>query len=200
MTTTHTQKTILPLTVEEPGNGTLEIWPLDTSEEFLWALFKDLFENWWDKIQYGILIQGGVLEFEPPCKPTKVGRLDGYLTVEFGKLGHMHLCIGWNHGYHCTPTAPDVAEVRLPSRVELYRKLNSKGEPTFWALRTFNSRQPQPEQTLTVYLRNPLLTEDMDFAERPDWSRLALWDHLRKTCLGLDPDPKDRTARHFSHD
>lgn len=189
-----------PLIVDEPGNGKLEIWRLDTSEEFLWTLFKDIFENWWDQIQYGILIQGGVLEFEPPCKPTKLGRLDGYLTVEFGKFGHMHLCIGWNTGYKCSPTPADVAALRLPSRVELYRKLNAKGEPTFWALRAFNSKTPEPEQTLTVYLPNPLLTPDMNYADPPDWSRLKLWDHLRKTYLGLDPDPKDRLAARFSHD
>lgn len=190
----------LPKIVEEPGNGTLEVWYLDTSEDSLWTLFKDLFENWWDKIQYGILIQGGVLEFKPPCKPNKLGKLDGYLTAEFGELGHMHLCIGWNSGYKCSPTPTEVSEIRMPSRVELYRKLNNKGEPTFWSLRTFNSRKPDAEQTLTIYLPNPLLTDDMNYADPPDWTRLQLWDHLRKQYLGLDPDPKDRTATRFSHD
>jgi hypothetical protein len=195
-----TAAAVAPITVEEPGHGRLEVWRLNTSEDFLWILFKDLFENWWHKIQFGILVQGGVLEFEPPCKPTKLGRLDGYLTVEFGKFGHMHLCIGWNTGWKCSPTAPDVAQLRLPSRVEIYRKLNAKGEPTFWALRAFNSKTPEPDQTLTVYLPNPLLTEDMDYADPPDWSRLALWNHIRKQYLNLECDPKDRLAIRFTHD
>lgn len=186
------------ITVHEAGTGTLEVWPLQTGEEFLWRLFSDLFENWWDKFQFGNLNQGGVLEFEPPSKPTKVGRYDGYLTVEFGHFGHLHLCIGWNSG--SAATEPAVAETRLPSRVELYRRLGADGAPTFWALRCFNNRQPQPEQTLTIYLLNPLLTRDMNYADVPDWSRLQLWDYLRKTYLGLDPDPKDRTATRFSHD
>lgn len=196
----NTTAELTPITVHEPGNGTLEIWRLDTSEDFLWTLFKDLFENHWDKIQFGILIQGGVLEFEPPCKPTKLGRMDGYLTAEFGAFGHMHLCIGLNTGWKCSPTAPEVAQLRLPSSVELYRKLNLKGEPTFWALRAFNSKKPDPEQTLTVFLPNPLLTHDMNYADPPDWSRLELWNYLRKQYLGLDPDPKDLQALRFSHD
>src|SRR5690349_25045295 len=120
-----------PLTVEELGNGTLQIWQFDTAEEFLRRLFEDLFMNHWQEIQYGILVQGGVLEFQPPGPPTKVGYLDGYLTVEFGKYGHLHLCLGWNSGYGCSPTAEAASRLRLPSRVELYRKLNGKGEPTF---------------------------------------------------------------------
>jgi hypothetical protein len=189
-----------PLVVEEPGNGVLHIWRLDTSEDFLFGLFKDLFENWWDKIQYGYLIQGGVLECKPRSAPVKLGRFDGYLTVEFGDSGHLHLCIGTNVGFMCSPTAPEVSRMRLPSRVELYRKVNYRGEPTFWALRTFNSALPRPEQTLTIYLPNPLLTEQMDYADPPDWSRLALWDHLRKCYLGIDSDPLDRTAKRFTHD
>jgi hypothetical protein len=35
----------------------------------------------------------------------------------------------------------------------------------------------------------------------PDWSRLALWDHLRSRWLGLaEPDPFDRSGRGFRHD
>ncbi|MBI1267886.1 MAG: hypothetical protein GC193_10705 [Cryomorphaceae bacterium] len=189
------------MTVEEPGNGILECWRLDTSEDFLRKLFEDIFVNNWHQIQYGILIQGGVLEFEPPCAPTKFGYLDGYLTVEFGEFGHMHLCVGWNTGYCCSKTNEAIARLRLPSRVELYRKLNLHGEPTFWGLRTFNSREPEPEQTLHIYLPNPLLTEEMDYADPPEWSKLSLWDHLRKHYLGIEePDPKDRMANRFSHD
>lgn len=187
--------------VEEPGNGKLEVWQLSTEESFLQKLFTDIFNNWWQEIQYGLLIQGGVLEFEPPCAPTKLGFLDGYLTVEFGHYGHMHLCVGLNKGYHCSPTPPDVAALRLPSRVELYRKLNVRNEPTFWALRCFNSRKPEAEQTLTIYLPNPLLTKEMDYADPPDWSKLALWYHLRREYLGLEEeDPTDRLAKRFTHD
>jgi hypothetical protein len=200
---TQTQQSSI---VDELGMGKLEIWQLSTSEDFLRTLFQDLFVNHWHEIQYGILVQGGVLEFEPPCAPTKFGYLDGYITVEFGKYGHMHLCVGWNKGVGCCPTPPHAAELRLPSRVELYRKLNNQDQPTFWGLRAFNSRKPDAEQTLHIYLPNPLLTKEMQFAPIPDWNRLALWDYLRKTYLaktyqGIEqPDAKDRLATRFAHD
>jgi hypothetical protein len=190
-----------PEVVDELGMGKLEIWSLDTSESFLRKLFEDLFLNHWQDIQYGILVQGGVLEFTPPCAPTKFGYLDGYLTIEFGELGHSHLCVGWSTGLGCYPTPAEVSQVRMPSRVELYRKLNDKDEPTFWGLRTFNSRKPDAEQTLHIYLPSPLLTRDMKFANPPDHSRLALWDYLRKTYLGIEEaDPRDRLAKRFMHD
>lgn len=196
---TNTLPTLLQ--VNEVGSGLLEIYRLSTEEKFLRQLFEDLFVNHWQEIEYGILVQGGVLEFQPPCVPTKFGYLDGYLTIEFGRFGHLHLCVGWNSGTGCVPSTEEVSRLRLPSKVELYRKLNHRGEPTYWGLRCFNSRKPDAEQTLHIYLPNPLLTEDMKHASEPDWSRLALWDHLRKTYLSLEqPDPKDRTAKRFSHD
>lgn len=187
---------LAPRAVHEPGLGDLEIFPLDTAEDFLFTLLKDLFENHWQTVQFGILIQGCVLEISPPSKPEKVARFDGYLTVEFGKW-HMHTCIGETTGRGCEPTPPDVAAHRKPSRAELYRKLNKHGQPTFWALRIHNGKD---EQVLTVFLPNPLLTEEMNLAKEPDWSKLALWDYLRKTYAGLEEDPKDRTARAFTHD
>jgi hypothetical protein len=194
---------LLPRRVEEPGIGTLEIWALDISEEFLRRVFEDIFLKHWHEIEYGILLQGGVLEITPLCAPTKCGIWDGYLTLEFGDTQHVHVCIGKTTGKGCTPTPPAVAAVRPPSRVEMFRKLNSHGQPTFWALRVLNS-EPVPVQTFIVYLPNPLLTGlsgEFAYANPPDWSKLELWDYLRETYLGIiEPDPLDRTARRFSHD
>ncbi len=193
----NTNSPFQPKLVHEPGMGTLEVFPLDTSEQFLFTLLKDLFENYWSEVQFGILIQGSVLELSAPQKPEKVALFDGYLTVEFGQWHHMHVCLGKSVGTGCEPTPPDVTEHRRPARAELYRKLNKNGHPTFWAFRMFNTKD---EQLLTVFLPNPLLTKDMQYQKEPDWSRLTIWDYLRKTYLGLDPDPKDRTAGKFSHD
>ncbi len=46
---------------------------------------------------------------------------------------------------------------------------------------------------------NPFLTEDLTFADRPDWTRLQLWDHVRKTYLGMPPDDRDRSGRRMMH-
>ena len=121
---------------------------------------------------------------------------DGYLTVEFGGW-HMHVCLGETTGKGCEPTPKEVSDHRRPARAELYRKLNKHGQPTFWGLRLFNGKN---EQLITVFLPNPLLTKKMAYAKKPDWSRLKLWDYLRKTYLGLEEDPKDRLAARFAHD
>ena len=41
---------------------------------------------------------------------------------------------------------------------------------------------------------NPYLTVEQKVLKEPRWEHLAMWDHLRKTYLGLDPDPLDREA------
>ena len=48
------------------------------------------------------------------------------------------------------------------------------------------------EQQITIMLPSPFLSDDQQLLPAADWSRLALWDHLRQKYLGLDPDPIDR--------
>jgi hypothetical protein len=184
-----------PKTIEELGNGTLEVWELEVSETFLNHLLTDLFENHWHEIVFGTLIQGSVFEVKVNRPPEKIGALDGYLTVDFGSW-HFHICIGHNAGTSRNPTSPELAQIRKTSRAELYRRLNPDGSVGSWGLRLFNGRD---ENQITVFLPNPFLSDEMKFLKQPDWSRLALWDKLRKTCLGLDPDPKDRSGKTMFH-
>lgn len=44
--------------VEEPGNGTLEVFPLPANESFLLELLTDIFINYWDVIHFGVHVQG----------------------------------------------------------------------------------------------------------------------------------------------
>ena len=81
------------MTVKEPDGATVEIFRLPTDEASLQALLRDLFEQHWDKITFGPLIQGAAWEIRAPHAPTHIGMLDGYLTVAFG-TSHFHLCIG----------------------------------------------------------------------------------------------------------
>lgn len=188
-----------PELVHDEAGQTLEIFQLDTSEASLFKLLKDIFENHWHEIQFGLLIEGSVIERELEEAPKKLSLYDGYLTIDFGKGGHQHLCIGENKGSGCyKPTPAALAYHRRTKRAELYRKLNPAGEPVFWALRFLNGHD---EQQLTIFLPSPLLTKEMNYQDPPDWSRLALWDHLRAEFLGLtEPDPKDRLAKKFTHD
>ncbi len=181
--------------VTEPGNGTLELFPLDTSATTLVPLCTELFRDHWAAIRFGILIQGSVLEIRAPAAPVTVAMLDGYLTVAFDAW-HLHICIDAHHGLD-RPVDPQLAHHRRTARAEFYRRLDPAARPVSWGLRLFNG---QGEQQLTVFLPNPLLDGDDQHPVSPDWTRLTLWDDLRRRYLGLDPDPRDRTAPRFVHD
>ncbi len=176
--------------VNEAGNGLLEIFPLSTETAFLQTLITDIFENYWDQIHFGTSVQGGVWEVRAPNAPVRVSMMDGYLTVDFG-LWHFHLCIGEHKGSRKNPCPPELAQHRRTARAELYRHLREDGRPSSWGLRLFNGKD---EQQMTVFLPNPYLTVEQKILKEPCWEHLAMWDHLRKTYLGLEPDPVDRDA------
>lgn len=184
-----------PRIVEEKGNGTLEIFALAPHEDTLFALFQDIFTNHWQQIHFGPLIQGAVFECRATEPPEHIGILDGYLTIDFGTW-HLHICIGEHKGSHNHPVDPELAHHRRTSRAEFYRRINQDGTPDSWGIRLFNGKD---EQQITIFLPNAFLSDNMEYLKEPDWSRLALWDTLRKEYLGLDPDPRDRSGRQFIH-
>jgi hypothetical protein len=63
-------------------------------------------------------------------------------------------------------------------------------------VRLYNGRD---EQMMTLMLPNPFLTNDQQIRDQPVWKQLELWDRLRATYLGLDPDPADRAGQGFQH-
>jgi hypothetical protein len=181
----------------DPDGATVEIFPLPTDEASLETLLRQLFEEHWQAITFGPLIQGAAWEMRAPHAPTYIGMLDGYLTVAFG-ASHFHLCIGPTRGPHHAPTPPALARHRQTARAELYRRLDHAGAPASWGLRLFNGAG---EQQLTILLPNPFLSPDGDkILREPDWSRLGLWDELRARWTGSpDPDPLDRSGKGFTH-
>jgi hypothetical protein len=176
--------------VEEEGMGTMEIFALSTDEAELRALLSELFTEHWDSIRFGTLIQGSVFEIAAPNAPHGITMLDGYLTVDFGSW-HFHLCIGEHRGSPGHPVSASLAQHRRTARAEFYRIVNG-GAPSSWGLRLFNGAG---EQQLTVMLPNPFLSEEHGLLDTPDWTRLAVWDALRSRYLGLDTDPRDRSAK-----
>lgn len=182
----------------DPDGATLDVYPLPTDEASLEELLTDVFQNYWQDITFGPIIQGAAWEIKAPCAPTTIGVLDGYITIAFGAT-HFHLCIGLTKGTKRAPTSEALAKHRRTARAELYRRFNRSGEPNSWALRLFNGHG---EQQATILLPNPFLAPATDKVLKvPDWSRLALWDHLRAKWLGLtEPDPLDRSGRGFRHD
>ena len=73
-----------PTTIDEPGLGRVEIFPVSTDEPALLALIKHIFSAYWETIVFGTLIQGAAWEVRAPGGPKKIGFLDGYVTVDFG--------------------------------------------------------------------------------------------------------------------
>jgi len=184
-------------TVKDPDGATVEVFALPTDEASLEALLREVFEQHWDKITFGPLIQGAAWEIRAPHAPTHIGMLDGYLTVAFG-ISHFHLCIGPHKGPPNDPAPEALARHRRTARAELYRRLDRSGAPASWGLRLFNGAG---EQQLTILLPNPFLSAEGDkLAQEPDWSRLALWDDLRARWTGsAGPDPFDRSGMRFTH-
>lgn len=180
--------------IEEEGMGVLEIFPIAAEEAVLRRLLTELFTEHWQAVRFGTLIQGAVFEIAAPNAPERISMMDGYLTVDFGAW-HFHLCIGEHRGSAKNPVSPDLARHRRTARAELYRNVTG-GAPISWALRLFNGGG---EQQLTVMLPNPFLSDHMGLLKKPDWNRLFLWDSLRATYLGLDPDARDRSAPAFVH-
>lgn len=181
-------------TVEEEGLGTVEIFPLPAEEALLKDLLTEVFRESWREIRFGILIQGAVFEIAAPGAPQRISMRNGYLRVDFGAW-HFQLCIGEHRGSPERPVSSGLAIHRRTARAEFYRVLGEDA-PTSWGLRLFNGAG---EQQLTVMLPHPFLAQDMSVLAAPDWSRLALWDRLRKRYLELDADPRDRSGRRFVH-
>jgi hypothetical protein len=179
----------LSITRHEFGTGPVEAFPLSTDADFLFGLLKDIFENHWEKIVFGTLVQGAVFEIRVADAPRRIRMNDGYLTVDFG-FWHFHVCIGPHRGPSRNPTPPELAQFRRTARAEFYRILNDDGTPRSWGLRLFNGGG---EQQLTIFLPSPFHADDR-MLKQPDWSRLELWDQLRARYLGAEPDPLDRAG------
>ena len=179
-----------PAIVDADGGGREQRWPLPTDEHSLVDLVHLCFEEYWDDIWFGVLVQGAAWEVAAPNPPKRISMNDGYATVDFGRW-HFHLCIGAHKA-----SGPELGRIRRCARAELYRRIGDDGCPTSWGARLFNGRD---EQMMTLMLPNPFLTNDQQIRDEPAWGQLELWDRLRANYLGLDPDPLDRSGKGFRH-
>ncbi|OCC24196.1 hypothetical protein MB02_07995 [Croceicoccus estronivorus] len=172
------------------GRRKADVWPLPLDETFLETLFRDLFHNHWQGLTFGPMIAGGAYELRCPEQPQRISYGGGYLTVHWGRFGHFHLCLGESRA------DPETAAHRRPSKAELVRGMDKHGNPVTWSLRVENGKG---ESTLSIYFPNPFLTDEDGLAERPDWSRLALWHYALETYAGHQPDGRDTAGQGFGH-
>jgi hypothetical protein len=178
-----------PDIVETEDGGKEQLWPLPADQKNLLDLLHLCFDEYWDDIWFGIIMQGAAWEVAAPNAPRKIAVLDGDATVDFGRW-HFHLCIGKHRG-----ASPEMRKVRPCARAELYRRFGRDGHPSSWGVRLYNGRD---EQMMTLMLPNPFLTNDQQLREDPMWEQLELWDRLRERFLGLGPDPLDRTGHRIT--
>lgn len=171
------------------GGSREQHWELPADPASLERLVRLLFEDYWQEMWFGVIIEGAAWEVAAPNAPQKITMYDGYVTVDFGRW-HFHLCIGEH-----TASGPELGRIRRASRALLYRGVGSDDTPTMWGVRLFNGRD---EQLATFMLPNPFLTPTQSIEPHPVWDRLQAWDQIRSEFLGLDPDAQDRTGAGFA--
>ena len=79
---------------------------------------------------------------------------------------------------------------------EALTRLDGSGAPVAWGGRFFNGKG---EQQMSIFFPRSFITDEQQIAEKPDWSRLAMWKDLSWRYLCREPDPKDRSGTRFSH-
>jgi hypothetical protein len=181
-------------TVRGPDGRSEDIWALPTGEEYLRALFTDLFDNHYEQISWGPLLAGAAYELKAPRKPTSITHSDGYLTVHWGDKGHFHLCIGDITVPAGRANAAELIAERRPSRVEFFRQLDRDGYPHSWGLRMFNGKD---EQQIAVFFPNPYVNNFDQVVNDPDWTRIEMWEDFLPRYTGANLDGLDRQGRGF---
>src|SRR3954464_15531865 len=120
--------------IRSPDGKTEDVWALPKDEEFLCAMFTDLFGNHYDGLCWGPMLTGAAYELKAPGKPKSISRDDGFFTVHWGDKGHFHLCIGAISVPADRPNAAEMIAHRRPGRVEFFRSLDRDGYPYSWGL------------------------------------------------------------------
>lgn len=176
------------------GSPSREYWELPIDEAFLHAFLRDVFENHWQGLCFGPLIQGAAYELRCPGAPTKISLFDGYLTVMFERGGHFHLCVGENKGSERFPVSDALRAHRRPSKARIFRGFGADGKPVTWGFEMTNGKD---EPMISIFFPNPFINEDDSLAETPQWSRLETWRTISKTWLRREAEALDSDGKGF---
>ena len=164
------------------------VWEFRPEREPLETLLRDLFENHYESLTFGPCIQGAVFECRVKSPPRRISYLDGYLTVDLGDW-HFHLCIGEHRGDAQHPARPNWRggeSARGRCSCGIYQNPPIAGHaPVSYSVALLNGRD---EQMVTFYLPNPFFDENYRVLETADWTKLALWNHIRHELPGLEED------------
>ena len=113
----------------------------------LLSLFRTVFNDYFDEIEFGPVISGTVYELRIRQKPASMNVHDGYITVAFGKgLGHFHLCCGQSDANDGIGRND-----RRIERAAIYRGLDAENRITgTGGIRCWNSSD---QQMINIFLR-----------------------------------------------
>ncbi|MDZ8136573.1 MAG: (2Fe-2S) ferredoxin domain-containing protein [Nostoc sp. DedQUE04] len=167
--------------------GSIEYEYFDSSTDVLSSLLYTLFQQNWQQVGVGHIVQGGVLELEFNAPPKICILYDGYLTV-VTEGWHLHLCIEANlGGPHCK-TPLELRQQRQVNRAAFYRRFNAEGIPRSWGIDFWNGAD---ENLMTIFLPNPYVEGENLLPEgKPNLSKLAFYEELRDIyVLGNQPIP-----------
>ncbi|MFV0369591.1 MAG: hypothetical protein ACK5KM_14150 [Hyphomicrobiaceae bacterium] len=178
----------------DDGSIVREIWSLPTDEMFLDSFLRDIFEHHWKGLRFGPLIEGAAYEWKCPTAPTKIGLMDGYLTIHFGHGGHFHLCIGENKGSDKFPVSVELRAHRRPSKAQIFRSYGRDGKPVSWGFEMWNGKD---EPMISIFFANPFIEDDDTLADEPKWERLAMWRDISSKWLGREAEVIDQEGQGF---
>lgn len=121
-----------------PSGKATELHGRDSSElGCALALCLELFQDHWAQITFGPCIRGAIYELQLAAKP-EVFVHDGYVIVDLGAAGHLHLCIA-----SFDPTA-------ACARIALFAGYTEvSDEPVSWGIRFWNGAG---QQMLSVFM------------------------------------------------
>jgi hypothetical protein len=159
---------------------------ISTEPAVLERLLRDIFEQHWDGVTVGPILQGAAYELQY-SKPPKVSLGAGYLTVDTGEY-HFHLHIGEAPETASKSIHPELARQRQVSRASFFRELKDNGKgclPGSWGFRMWNGNG---EQMITIFFPNPYF-DKQGMLQEPKWDNLELWERLRTEYTGL-PAPE----------
>jgi hypothetical protein len=201
MTITTFQRRVTPLReveLEDTYNGnSIEYEDFSTDLDVLGPLLHSLFQEHWQEVGLGHMVDGSVLELEFTAAPKICRIYDGYLTV-VTESWHMHLCVSENQGGATGRTPEHLRQVRRVSRAALYRRLNADGEARSWGIQFWNGAGVK---MMSLFLPNAFLGEGEDLLpeHKPDLAKLGLYEQLRQIYVLGTMDIPYETNCDFKH-
>jgi hypothetical protein len=142
------------------------------------SLCLELFEQHWANITFGPCIRGAIFELALSSKP-QVFIHDGYVIVDLGSAGHLHLCVASKDG------------VSACARVAFFAGYTESHatEPVSFGIRFWNGGG---QQLLSVFMtaRGPAERDEFGIPAglQADERAIEIWQRLRaRYCVGDEP-------------